>query len=222
VPRRPATRPPRSPSGDPAAEPLPPSFYDRDPRRVARELLGAVLECHTPEGIVAGRIVETEAYLGADDPGCHAVVGRTRRTWHLFGPPGHAYVYRIYGMYWCFNAVTLPEGIGSAALVRAVEPVAGVELMRRRRPRAASDRELTSGPSKLCAAFGIDGAWDGLPLQAPPLVIRAGAPVPDADVVVTPRIGLTRGAELPYRYFVRDSPYVSRTPGAFPRAAYRA
>jgi DNA-3-methyladenine glycosylase len=125
-------------------------------------------------------------------------------------------------MYWCFNAVTLAEGIGSAALIRAVEPVAGLDLMRRRRPRAATDRELTSGPSKLCAAFGIDGSCDGLPLQAPPLVIRADVSVPDDEVVVTPRIGLTRGAELPYRYLVRGSPFVSRTPRGFPRAAYGA
>ena len=215
-------RPPRPSPGAAAADVLPASFYDRDPRLVARELLGAVLECHTPEGLASGRIVETEAYLGAEDPACHAVVGRTRRTWHLFGPPGQAYVYRIYGMYWCVNAVTLPAGIGSAALVRAVEPLAGLDLMRRRRPRAASDRELTSGPSKLCLAFGIDGALDGVPLQAPPLLVRAGAPVADDDVDVTPRIGLTRGAELPYRYLVRDSPFVSRTPRAFPRERYRA
>jgi DNA-3-methyladenine glycosylase len=224
VPASPARRPPPASPEAAAADPLPVPFYDRDPRLVARELLGARLECHSPEGVARGRIVETEAYLGADDPGCHAVVGRTRRTWHLFGPPGRAYVYRIYGMYWCFNAVTMAEGVGSAVLVRAVEPVegGGLDLMRRRRPRAARDRELTSGPSKLCAAFGIDGSHDGLALQTPPLVIRAGAPVPDADVVVTPRIGLTRGAELPYRYLVRDSPFVSRTPAAFPRAAYRA
>ena len=110
----------------------------------------------------------------------------------------------------------------SAALVRAVEPLVGLDLMRRRRPRAARDRELTNGPSKLCDAFGIDGTLDGRALQGPPLLVRAGAPVPDAEVVVTPRIGLTRGAELPYRYFVRDSPFVSRTPRAFPRAAYPA
>ena len=208
---------------------LPPEFYDRDPRLVARELLGAVLECRTPEGLASGRIVETEAYLGPHDPACHAVAGRTTRTWHLHGPPGVAYVYRIYGMHWCFNAVTLPEGVGSAVLVRAVEPLDGLPLMRERRalrsdtPRA--ERELTNGPGKLCAALGIDGRLDGLWLdavgnEAGALALRAGAPVQDDAVVVTPRIGITRAADWPLRYLIAESPFVSRTPAAFPRTHY--
>jgi DNA-3-methyladenine glycosylase len=207
----------------------PTDFYDRDPRLVARELLGALVECRTPEGLASGRIVETEAYLGPHDPACHAIAGRTARTWHLHGPPGIAYVYRIYGMHWCFNAVTLPEGIGSAVLVRAVEPVDGVPLMRARRARrtdtARAARELTNGPGKLCAALGIDGRLDGLRLDgtgndAGSLAVRAGAPVRDDAVVVTPRIGITRAADWPLRYLVADSPYVSRTPAAFPRQRY--
>jgi DNA-3-methyladenine glycosylase len=197
-------------------------WFDRDTRIVARELLGAVFECETPEGLASGRVVETEAYLGADDPACHAVAGLTERTRHLHGPSGIAYVYRIYGMHWCLNAVTGPEGVGSAVLIRAVEPLEGVALMRRRRPAARRDADLTNGPGKLCAALGIDGRLDGHRLQRPPLVLRAGAPVTDAEVDVTPRIGITHAAEWPLRYLVRGSPWVSRTPSHFPRTPFGA
>jgi DNA-3-methyladenine glycosylase len=115
-------------------------------------------------------------------------------------------------MYWCFNAVTRAEHEPSAVLVRAIEPLEGIELMRRRRPKARRDTDLTNGPGKLCLALGIDGAQNCLPLQRPPLLIRAGAPVADRDVVVTPRIGITESADWPLRWFVRDSPYVSKTP----------
>jgi DNA-3-methyladenine glycosylase len=199
--------------------PLPLAFYDRPTEVVARELLGAVLECRSPDGVAAGRIVETEAYLGEHDLACHAAAGRTSRTAPLYGPPGIAYVYFIYGMYWCFNAVTRAEHEPSAVLVRAVEPVAGVELMRRRRPKARRDVDLTNGPGKLCLALGIDGALNCRPLQQPPLLIRAGAPVTDSEVVVTPRIGITQSADWPLRWFVGDSPYVSKTPPTFPRRA---
>ena len=200
----------------------PADWYDRDTRVVARELLGAVLECETPEGLARGRIVETEAYLGADDPACHAVAGITDRTRHLHGPPGMAYVYLIYGMHWCLNAVTEPEGVGSAVLIRAVEPLDGVALMRRRRPAARRDADLTNGPGKLCAALGIDGRLDGHRLQRKPLLIREGDGVADADVEVTPRIGITQAAEWPLRWVVRGNPFVSRTPSHFTRTPYGA
>ena len=200
--------------------PLPAKFFDRPTELVARELLGAVLECRTEAGVTSGRIVETEAYVGPDDPSCHAAAGLTTRTTHLFGPPGISYIYFIYGMYWCFNAVTRERGHGSAVLVRAVAPVEGIELMRRRRPRARRDRDLTNGPGKLCLAMGIVGSMSGLPLQRPPLLIRAGARVADEDVVVTPRVGITRAADWPLRYFVRDDPYVSSTPSFFFRKPY--
>jgi DNA-3-methyladenine glycosylase len=191
------------------APPLPQSFYDRQTELVARELLGAILECHTPDGVAAGRIVETEAYLGEHDLACHAAAGRTARTAPLYGPPGIAYVYFIYGMYWCFNAVTRAEHEPSAVLVRAVEPVQGLELMRSRRPTARRDMDLTNGPGKLCLALGIDGRLNWKPLQAPPLLVRGGEPVPDHDVVVTTRIGITQAADWPLRWYLRDSAYVS-------------
>jgi DNA-3-methyladenine glycosylase len=198
---------------------LPASFYDRPTELVARELLGAVLVCDGPEGRASGRVVETEAYLGPHDEACHAVAGLTPRTAALHGPPGTAYVYLIYGMHWCFNAVTMPAGHGSAVLVRALEPLDGVALMRRRRG-ARRDAELANGPAKLCAALGIGPEHNGRALQRAPLVLRAGEPVADDAVVVTPRIGITRAADLPLRFLVRDTPFASRTPASFFRRAY--
>ncbi|MFI4905016.1 MAG: DNA-3-methyladenine glycosylase [Burkholderiales bacterium] len=196
--------------------PLPRDFYDRPTEQVARDLLGAVLECRTSDGIAAGRIVETEAYLGEHDLACHAAAGRTARTAPLYGPPGIAYVYFIYGMYWCFNAVTRAEREPSAVLVRAVEPVRGIELMRARRPRAKRDVDLTNGPGKLCLALGIGATHNWHVLQKPPLVIRPGATVNDRDVIVSPRIGISQSADWPLRWFVANNPYVSKTPANFP------
>ena len=186
-------------------------FYARDTEIVARDMLGCVLECDTEDGRASGIIVETEAYIGEHDAACHAAAGLTKRTEPLYGPPGNAYVYFIYGMHWCINAVTRARGLPSAVLIRSLEPLEGVELMRRRRPRARTDRELTNGPGKLCAALGIDNRMNGIPLQGRPVVIRAGRSVPDRDVVVTPRIGITQAADWPLRYFVRDNQFVSRT-----------
>jgi DNA-3-methyladenine glycosylase len=184
---------------------------------VARELLGAVLECRTRDGVATGRIVETEAYIGEHDLACHAAAGRTARTAVLYGAPGIAYVYFIYGMYWCVNAVTRSEGEPSAVLIRALEPVEGLSLMRQRRPKARRDVDLTNGPGKLCLALAIDGSHHGRSLQRPPLLIRPGAAVPNSTVTITPRIGITQCADWPLRYFETDNPYVSKTPAEFPR-----
>jgi len=173
-------------------------------------MLGAVLECETEDGLASGIIVETEAYLGEHDEACHAVVGRTVRTEPLYGPPGTSYVYFIYGMYWCFNAVTRDEGLPSAVLVRALEPLDGIPLMQRRRPRAKSLVSLTNGPGKLCTALGITGSMGGQTLQRGPLLIREGEPVPDDRVRVTTRIGITRAADWPMRWIVDGNPYVSK------------
>ena len=196
---------------------LPASFYDRDTEVVARDLLGCILECRTEAGVAAGRIVETEAYLGEHDLACHAAAGRTQRTAPLYGPPGIAYVYFIYGVHWCFNAVTRAQGLPSAVLVRAIEPVSGVEIMRGRRPAARRDVDLTNGPGKLCAALGIDSRHNAVPLQRPPLVIREGGRVPARDIVITPRIGIREAADWPLRWLIADNAFVSRTPATFPR-----
>jgi len=186
---------------------LPASFYNRDTEIVARELLGAELRVRTREGLTTGRITETEAYLGPHDAACHAVAGRTARTWHLFGAPGTAYVYFIYGMYWCVNAVTREEGHGSAVLIRAVEPLKGIELMRRRRPKVRRDAMLANGPSKLCAAFDIDRRHDGLLLTGEgPISIGEGLGIPDHQVVIGPRVGIRKAVEWPLRFRVAPTP----------------
>ena len=189
--------------------PLTSAFYDRATELVARDLLGAVLEHRSALGVTVGRIVEVEAYLGPDDPACHSARGLTARNRHLHGAPGTAYVYFIYGMHWCANAVTRERGHGSAVLIRAVEPLAGVAIMRERRGRVAGT-QLTNGPGKLCQAFGIDRAHDGARLDRGPLRIRAHERVLDADVVVGPRIGISRAVDWPLRFSIGGCRWVSR------------
>jgi DNA-3-methyladenine glycosylase len=189
---------------------LPRAFYERETEIVAREMLGTVLECETDGGHASGIIVETEAYLGEHDLACHAAAGRTARTEALYGPPGTSYVYFIYGMYWCFNAVTRTEGLPSAVLVRALEPLSGTAVMHKRRPGIRNEVDLTNGPGKLCTALGIVGSMSGKSLQRKPLVIREGKPVPDEKVEVTTRIGITKSADWPLRWIVRGNRFVSR------------
>ncbi len=202
----------RSAGGARRSRALPLSFYDRETEIVARELLGAILECRTAEGVAGGRIVETEAYLGEHDAACHAVVGPTARTRILYGAPGTTYVYFIYGVHWCFNAVTRAVGLPSAVLIRGLEPVTGLPLMRARRAAVRTERDLTNGPGKLCAALGIDGKHNGQLLDRLPLRIRVGEDVPDTAVSVSPRIGITKAADWPLRWFVTGNPYVSKAP----------
>jgi DNA-3-methyladenine glycosylase len=192
--------------------PFPLSFSYGQTELVARALLGAILRVDTSEGRASGRIVETEAYLGEHDAACHAAAGRTERTHWLYGAPGTAYVYFIYGMYWCFNAVTRDVDLPSAVLVRAIEPLEGVELMRERRGHPRREQDLTNGPGKLCLALGITGEMNGFRLYDSPLEILRGETVPDDRVEVTPRIGITRAASWPLRWFVRGNPYVSKAP----------
>jgi DNA-3-methyladenine glycosylase len=196
------------------------AFYDRPTEIVARELLGTVLEHRSRDGTAAGRIVEVEAYLGPHDPACHSASGLTSRNRHLHGPPGTAYVYLIYGLHWCVNAVTREAGFGSAVLIRAIEPLVGVMHMRRRRG-GVPDRALTSGPGRVCQALAIDRSQDGVSLTRGALRILAGDPVTDTQVIVTARIGITRAADWPLRFAVRDNVWVSRGRPAAEAATHR-
>lgn len=186
---------------------LPRSFYGRDTVLVAKELLGCYLVHASATGLTAGRIVETEAYLQGD-PACHAARGMTPRNRVMFGPPGHAYVYFIYGMYYCFNVVTEREGVGEAVLIRALEPVAGIPLMQDRRKREKLT-ELCSGPARLVQAMGISRAHNGCDLTKGPLFICRGEVKP-LRVVTTTRIGIKEGAELPLRFYVHGNNNISK------------
>jgi DNA-3-methyladenine glycosylase len=177
-------------------------FFRRSVHEVAPELIGVTL---LVDG-VGGRIVEVEAY-DQEDPASHAHRGRTARNAVMFGPPGHAYVYRSYGIHWCLNLVCGEEGVPEAALIRALEPTSGLDLQRRR--RGLDDvRALCSGPGKLCQALGITREHDGLALDVPPFELVERDEVP--EIVTGPRIGITRATELSWRYMSMGSPYVSR------------
>ena len=194
---------------------LPREFYARDTEKVARDLLGTILISTIGGQRVSGRIVETEAYIGPHDPASHGAerVGKTKRNVSMFGPPGIAYVYRIYGVHWCLNAVTHEEHYPAAVLIRAVQPIDGISVMMRRRFGAgavANERQLASGPGKLAAAFAIDGAVDGHPLDHAPLWIEAGERVARRDIVAGPRIGITKAADWPLRFCIRNSTWLSR------------
>lgn len=191
-------------------KPLSRRFYNRDVTRVTRELLGRHLVHESPEGATVGRIVEVEAYLPEGDPSCHGARGKTRRNEALFGPPGHAYVYAIHSR-WCLNAVAEPENIACAALVRAVEPLEGIDLMRSRRQREAL-LDLARGPGRLCQAFAIDRALDKWDLTLGERLWIAATPrrLRKSEVVgISPRIGVTSAHELPLRFFIAGSRWVS-------------
>jgi DNA-3-methyladenine glycosylase len=178
------------------------AFFVRSVHEVAPELIGATL---LVDG-VGGPIVEVEAY-DQDDPASHGFGGLTARTASMFGPPGHAYVYRSYGIHWCLNLVCAPEGRAEAALVRALEPTHGLAAMRARRGLDA-ERSLCSGPGKLCQALGITRDQDGLPLDAPPFELLARETEP--ELAVGERIGITRAVEEPWRFGLAGSPFLSR------------
>ena len=197
--------------------PLPVEFYCRDTARVARVLLGCVRWRACSGGaLAAGRIVETEAYFGPEDRASHAR-RRTRRSEIMYGPPGVAYVYFTYGMHHCLNTVTEPEGTAGAVLLRALEPLEGIEEMAGRRGPAAFDpegrvrlKQLCGGPARLTQALGIDRKLNGASLQGPRLWIVAAENPPGPDrIAVTPRIGIRHAADRPARYIVRDSPWIS-------------
>jgi len=188
---------------------LPRRFYRPDPRDVGPELLNKVLV----HGERSGRIVEVEAYCGSQDPGSHAFRGRTARNATMFGPPGLLYVYLSYGMHWCANAVCGGEGEGLAVLLRAVVPLTGLEEMRAVRGPRRSDRELCAGPGRLCQALGIAKAHDGADLVTSDrgvCIVDDGRPPPE-EPGNSRRIGLTAGAEHPWRWYVVGDPNLSRS-----------
>jgi DNA-3-methyladenine glycosylase len=194
------------------------SFFNRDPREVGPDLLGKIVLRKQGRKIRAGRIVEVEAYLGADDLAAHAAAGRTERNAVLFGSPGHAYVYLIYGVHYCLNISCMPDGEAGCILVRALEPVAGIAEMTKARglrdlkPDSVNDlRKLTSGPGRLCEALEItrqrDNGKDMVSPGSDLQVLLDGFSV--SDVVITPRIGITKSAEMPLRYTISGNPFIT-------------
>jgi DNA-3-methyladenine glycosylase len=195
------------------------AFFNRDPRIVSRELLGKLIVRREGRKQLAGRIVEVEAYLGAGDLAAHAAAGHTARNAVLWGPPGHAYIYFIYGVHYCLNISCLPAGDAGCVLIRALEPVSGIAEMAKARELADLDltsmrelRKLASGPGKLCEALGItrprDNAKDMLSPDSDLQVMSDSFSV--EDVAVTPRIGITKAAELPLRYVIAGNLFVSK------------
>jgi DNA-3-methyladenine glycosylase len=189
------------------------NFFARSVHEVAPDLVGARL---LVEG-VGGLIVEVEAY-DHEDPAAHGYRGRTERNASMFGPPGHAYVYRSYGIHWCLNLVCEEEGMASAVLLRALEPTDRLDEMRARRaldePRLLEPRLLCAGPGRLCQALGVTREHDGLPLDRPPFALEAREG--DVDIVAGPRIGITRAADKPWRYGLAGSKFLSKP---FPQSA---
>jgi len=184
---------------------LPREFYNRPTVEVARDLLGKML-AHGP---TAGIIVETEAYPGRDDLASHSAAGITDRTRVIFGPPGHAYVYLSYGMHECINIVAEPEGVAGCVLIRALEPVDGIEIMRTRRPAAKKDRDLTSGPGRLTKALAITRAHYGVDMTRGELVVREAAHRQPFETAVSKRIGISKCADLPLRFTIAGNTFVS-------------
>lgn len=186
-------------------------LYNLTTVEMARELLGYRLCRETAEGLVSGIIVETEAYLSKSDEACHAARGTTKGNATMFGPPGRAYVYFIYGIYYCFNVVSAPEGSGEAVLIRAVEPLCGLDLMRRRRGGIKAKDNLTSGPGKLCQAFAIDRSLDGHDLRYKPLYLSSKkTSIKQKDIIATPRIGVSSAQDKKLRFIISGSKYLSR------------
>jgi DNA-3-methyladenine glycosylase len=215
------------PGGEPGTL-LPRSFFGRSSVDVAPALLGCVLAHRSPEGLVAVRLTEAEAYTGPTDPASHSYRGRTRRNAVMFGPPGYSYVYFTYGMHFCVNLVCMPEGIPEAVLLRAGAIIEGVPLARLRRPAARADHDLARGPARLCQALAIDRALDGVDVCAPGSPLRILVPAaggspgpgepPSAGAIRTgPRVGVTQAADRPWRFWIDGDPTVSVYRPAVPR-----
>lgn len=190
--------------------PLPRSFYNRSALVVAKELLGKLLVRNLDKGLLIGKIVEVEAYLGAKDPASHAYRGPTKRNEMMFGEGGHLYVYFTYGMHFCANVVTGKTGVAEAVLLRAVEPLDGIETMLRKRGFASLNRNLTNGPAKLCQAFGIGRNENGTDLLGSEIFIVDAVTSRKEPIGVSTRIGVSRGKEKRWRFFVKGNEWVSK------------
>ena len=191
------------------AKKLPRAFYDRSTEEGARDLLGKYIVYHSPEGRLGGRIVEVEAYIGSDDPACHAARGETNRNAVMFGLPGFSYIYFIYGMYFCLNFVTEKKGFGAAVLLRACEPSEGLDIMYKNSHRIKSDIQLLNGPGKFCRSFGLTREQNGLDLTGPVLYLEdrlEGAP----RIERSHRIGIREGRDRLWRYFDENSKAVTK------------
>lgn len=187
--------------------PLPRSFYARPTVETARDLLGKILV----RGDAAARIVETEAYLGEGDLAAHSAAGITDRTRVIFGPAGHAYIYLSYGVHHCLDVVAEQDGRPGCVLIRAAEPIAGIDGMRARRPKAKRLRDLASGPGKLAAALGLTLEQNGLDVTRPgELTIHEPCPKGEFEIAVGPRVGISKSVELPLRFWIADNEHVSR------------
>lgn len=200
------------PAAPPAAGgPIPREVLSVDPLLAAPLVLGSVLEATGPEGVVRVRVVEVEAYRGADDPASHCYRGRTARNAVMFGPAGHLYVYFVYGMHFCANVVCLTDGKPGAVLLRAGEVISGVEIARARRPAARGDRELARGPGRLCSVLGVTREHDGVDLTDPasPVRLLAGTSVAETDIRTGPRVGVAMAHDVPWRFWIDGSPAVS-------------
>ncbi len=189
-------------------EPLPRRFFARDSVVVARALLGHLLVHETPAGRLVGRIVETEAYRGPLDPASHAY-RRTPRSAIMFGPPGFAYVYFSYGVHWCLNVVTQPDGRAGAVLLRALEPLEGMDLMRRLRATSGRAERLAAGPGSLTRAMAVGSAHNGADLTVPPLYLANGGRRRGV-IAIGPRIGISVAADRPWRFGIKGHPSLSR------------
>jgi len=186
-------------------------FFRRDTLKTARELLGKIIIKKTGRNnFLSGKIVETEAYMGDHDPACHAFQKVSGRSSVLYEDGGTIYVYFIYGNYYCFNVVTEKKGIGSAVLIRAVEPIEGIEVMIRNRPKVKKMFDLTNGPSKFCMAFDIGREFNNKKLSKDGIFIAEPTKKEKFEIVTSKRIGIVKGAELPYRFFIKDNPYVTK------------
>lgn len=183
-------------------------YLSMDAVSAAPRLLGSLLMLEHDGARLVGRIVETEAY-DQSDAASHSYRGRTPRTDVMFGPAGHLYVYFTYGMHYCCNVVTGPEGHGSAVLIRALEPLEGLDIMEQNRHGHGSTA-LTNGPAKLCEAYGINRTWNGHDLSQKPLTLQLQEPLPQDRIIQTTRIGITQAKDMPWRFYVRDNPYVSK------------